>query len=185
MRVYRFSPLPRPLLHPDGMHDDIRSDGGADPDRPIDPLGPPLGRLRCTKRRGNFIELVIRYTQRPLIGFPLESKASRVKCSDGRARRDESCRAGRRLRARKARARNRLARGSIFDRAARRGPGKTNCSYSSSKSSLRGQSRAGPLLRSARMVDREPGGREGGREYSFRRNRSFANPASGLGSAKL
>ncbi|EZA53985.1 hypothetical protein X777_05828, partial [Ooceraea biroi] len=26
--------------------------------------------------------LVIRYTQRPLIGFPLESKASRVKCSD-------------------------------------------------------------------------------------------------------
>lgn len=35
-----------------------------------------------TKRRGNFIELVIRYTQRPLIRFPLESKASRVKCSD-------------------------------------------------------------------------------------------------------
>jgi len=32
-----------------------------------------------TKRRGNLIELVIRYTQRPLIGFPLESKASRVK----------------------------------------------------------------------------------------------------------
>ncbi|KYN34824.1 hypothetical protein ALC56_10792 [Trachymyrmex septentrionalis] len=27
-------------------------------------------------------KLVIRYTQRPLIGFPLESKASRVKCSD-------------------------------------------------------------------------------------------------------
>lgn len=39
-------------------------------------------RERYTKRRGNFIELVIRYTQRPLIRFPLESKASRVKCSD-------------------------------------------------------------------------------------------------------
>lgn len=39
---------------------------------------------RYTKRRGNFIELVIRYTQRPLIGFPLESKASRVKCNDRR-----------------------------------------------------------------------------------------------------
>lgn len=40
------------------------------------------GRERYTKRRGNFIELVIRYTQRLLIRFPLESKASRVKCSD-------------------------------------------------------------------------------------------------------